>query len=323
MLAQVGSEQGVRVRFFHGRGGSISRGNGPTHRFIRAIPDGALNGDLRLTEQGEVIARRYSNRLTAAHNLEMLLSGVMRKAGRDHVADAQPHELEPVMAQLADMSRSVYRRLLTEERFIEFYRQATPIDVLESSRIGSRPARRTGQHTLADLRAIPWVFSWGQARFFLTGWYGVGSALCDLQATDPAAFALIRKHAFSWAPLHYIISNTASSVMMTDPLIMRQYGSLVRDEAMRERVMGQIFDELQRTNLALEQIYGGPLAQQRPNVYQILHFRDKPLQRLHAQQVALLGKWRQLPADHPEAQGTLSQLLLTINAIANGLGTTG
>jgi phosphoenolpyruvate carboxylase len=322
-LAQVGHEQGVRIRFFHGRGGSISRGNGPTHRFIRAIPDLALNGDLRLTEQGEVIARKYSNRLTAAHNLELLLSGVMRQSARQHVSDTQPHELEPVMAQLAGMSRSVYRRLLSEERFIEFYRQVTPIDALESSRIGSRPARRTGRHTLADLRAIPWVFSWGQARFFLTGWYGVGSALSDLQSSDPDAFDLIRKYAFVWAPLHYIISSTASSVMLADPAIMRQYSGLVEDEPMRERVMGQILNELERTTRTLEQIYGGPLSQQRPNVYQILHFRQKPLERLHAQQIELLRRWRGIPADNPEAQSTLAQLLLTINAIANGLGTTG
>lgn len=322
-LAQVGEDQSVRIRFFHGRGGSISRGNGPTDRFIRAIPDQALQGDLRLTEQGEVIARKYSNRLTAAHNLELLLSGVLRKSAGQRLADPQPHVMEPVMTRLASMSRRVYRKLLTEEGFIAFYRQATPIDALESSRIGSRPARRTGQHTLADLRAIPWVFSWGQARFLLTGWYGVGSALAELQSSDPDAFALIRQHAFTWAPLHYMISNTASSVMMADPAIMRQYSSLVQDEAMCARVMGQILQELERTNGVLEQLYGGPLVQQRPNVYQVLHFREKPLARLHAQQIGLLRKWRQLPADHSATQSTLAQLLLTINAIANGLGTTG
>jgi phosphoenolpyruvate carboxylase len=322
-LAQVGADQGVRIRFFHGRGGSISRGNGPTHRFLRAIPDAALHGDLRLTEQGEVIARKYSNRLTAAHNLELLLSGVLRHSAHQQMPDPQAHLLEPVMTRLAAMSRSVYRRLLTEDRFIEFYRQATPIDVLESSRIGSRPARRTGQHTLADLRAIPWVFSWGQARFFLTGWYGVGSALAELQSTDPDAFALIRQHAFSWAPLHYMISNTASSVMIANPQIMRQYGSLVQDESLQAHIMGQILAELECTNGVLEQLYGGALAQQRPNVYQVLHFREKPLARLHAQQVELLRKWRGSPADDPAVQSTLGQLLLTINAIANGLGTTG
>jgi phosphoenolpyruvate carboxylase len=227
------------------------------------------------------------------------------------------------MAQLAAMSRSVYQELLGEEKFIEFYRQATPIDVLESSRIGSRPARRTGRHTLADLRAIPWVFSWGQARFFLTGWYGVGSALTALQSSDPHAFALLRKHAFAWAPLHYMISNAASSVMIADPSIMRQYSGLVADEAMRQRVMGRILAEFECTNGALEQLYGGPLSRQRPNVYQVLHFREKPLERLHAQQIELLRRWRRMPADQPEAQNTLAQLLLTINAIANGLGTTG
>jgi phosphoenolpyruvate carboxylase len=323
VLAHIGAEQGVQIRFFHGRGGSISRGNGPTHRFIRAIPDAALHGDLRLTEQGEVIARKYANRLTAAHNLELLLSGVARKSAQNRLPATPPHELEPFMAQLAGMSRRVYRELLTGEKFIEFYRKVTPIDVLESSRIGSRPARRTGRHTLADLRAIPWVFSWSQARFFLTGWYGVGSALAELQSTDPHAFDLVRRHAFEWAPLHYILSNTASSVMMTDPGIMRQYSCLVADEAVREGIMGQILAELDRTREVLEQIYGGPLSERRPNVYQVLHFREEPLARLHAEQIELLRRWRQLPPDQPAAQSTLAQLLLTINAIANGLGMTG
>lgn len=318
ILTAVGNEVGVRVRFFHGRGGSISRGAGPTHRFIRALPHSTLQSDLRLTEQGEVIARKYANRLTAMHNLELMLSEVTRASAEQRYTEKQPHPLEPVMEQLAETSYKAYRDLLNQDDFITFYRQATPIDVIESSRIGSRPSRRTGRPTLADLRAIPWVFSWSQARFFLSGWYGVGSALSDLQTHQPDAFGSIRQHAFDWPPLHHILSSAASNMMMVDVEVMQQYAALVEDTELRERLMKLIADEFERTKTVLETLYNGSLSQQRPNVYQIIRLREAPLRRLHHHQINLLKTWRENP--EPDM---LIQLLMTVNAIANGLGMTG
>jgi phosphoenolpyruvate carboxylase len=324
LLARVGQEQSVRVRFFHGRGGSISRGAGPTHRFIRSVPGEALDGDLRLTEQGETIARKYANRLTATHNLELLLSGVARSAAQYRYLQPEArHGLEAVMTTLADDSYQTYRALLESPGFIDFYRQATPIDVIESSRIGSRPARRTGQRTLADLRAIPWVFSWSQSRFFLSGWYGVGTALERLRASRPDDFALLQASAFDSPQLHYIISSVASNLMLADAGLMRRYADLVADEAVRESILEHILDELERTRTLFEVIYGGPLVERRPNVSQIIRLRREPLATLHAQQIDLLRRWRQLAADDPQAESILLQLLLSVNAIANGLGTTG
>ncbi|NDJ63329.1 MAG: phosphoenolpyruvate carboxylase, partial [Chloroflexi bacterium] len=323
-LTQVGDDQGVRVRFFHGRGGSISRGAGPTHRFLRAVPGGALRGDLRLTEQGEIIARKYANRLTATHNLELLLSGATRSAAKHrYLEDSDQPELEAVMAGLADSSFKTYRKLLETPGFIDFYRQATPIDVIESSRIGSRPARRTGRRTLADLRAIPWVFSWSQSRFFLSGWYGVGAALEQLRTDHPDDFALLQAHAFDAPKLHRIISSVASNLMLADPDLMRRYADLVADDGIRELILGQILEELERTFGVLEIIYGGPLSERRPNVNQVINLRREPLTTLHLQQIAMLRRWRELPHDNPESEPALLQLLLSINAIANGLGTTG
>lgn len=317
-LAEVGATHGVRVRFFHGRGGSISRGGGPTHRFLRALPPAALNGDLRLTEQGEVIARKYANKQTAVHNLELLLSDTLRATVRSEYGQEQAHPLEGIVAQLADVSRQTYRALINEDDFITFYRQATPIDVIESSRIGSRPARRTGQHTLADLRAIPWVFSWSQARFMLSGWYGVGTALHTLKQDDPANYARLLVAVFEWPHLHHIISSTASNVMLTEHDIMQQYATLVQNATLRGRMMALILDELTRTRDILEEIYAGSLSERRPNVAQVILTRRDPLHRLHTQQLMLLRDWRANPT--PER---LSELLLTVNAIANGLGTTG
>jgi phosphoenolpyruvate carboxylase len=317
-LVDVGDQHEVRIRFFHGRGGSISRGAGPIHRFIQALPHSTLQGDLRVTEQGEVIARRYANRLTAVHNLELMLAGVFRASLEHQYTPEQNHELKPTMDRLAELSGETYRKLLHEPGFIDFYRQATPIDVLEFSRIGSRPARRTGQRTLADLRAIPWVFSWSQARFFLSGWYGVGSALNTLLTTQPDLFDAIRRHAFDWSPLHYIVSSTASNIMLADPDLMQQYADLVEDSALRERLMGDILNEYELTRSVLERIYNGSLNQQRPNVSQIIRVRQDPLYQLHQQQIRLIREWRR-----DQASDKLNSLLLIVNAIANGLGTTG
>ncbi len=324
-LAQIGQEYGVRIRFFHGRGGTISRGAGPTHRFIKALPHAALRGDLRMTEQGETIAQKYANRITAAYNLELLLAGVTRSTLLAQHDPEPAHPLEPIMDHLAVQSRQTYTALLHTEGFLTFFRQATPIDVIEANRIGSRPARRSGQHTLADLRAIPWVFSWGQARFYLSGWYGVGSALEELRSNNAAAFALLQQHFLTWPPLHYIVSNVATSIATADVEVMHEYAALVEDVALRERIMPIIVAEFERTRQMLELIYGGTLAERRPNVHSMVQMRRAPLHTLHRQQISLLQQWRTLQrqGDHTAAEALLPRLLLTVNAIASGLGATG
>ncbi len=324
-LAQIGQEYGVHIRFFHGRGGTISRGAGPTHRFIKALPHTALAGDLRMTEQGETIAQKYANRITAAHNLELLLAGVTRSTLLDQHYPKSAHPLEPIMDRLATQSRQTYTALLHTEGFITFFRQATPIDVIEANRIGSRPARRSGQQTLADLRAIPWVFSWGQARFYLSGWYGVGSALEELRTNDPDGFALVQQHFLTWPPLHYIVSNVATSIATADVEMMHEYAALVEDTTLRERILPIIVAEFERTRQMLEFIYGGTLADRRPNVHGMVQMRRAPLHTLHRQQISLLLQWRTLQqqGDHAAAEALLPHLLLIVNAIASGLGSTG
>jgi phosphoenolpyruvate carboxylase len=320
-LADVGREHDVRVRFFHGRGGTISRGAGPTHRFINALPHSSLQGDLRLTEQGETIAQKYANRLNAAYNLELLMAGTTGATCRHRHTENDAHPLEPTMDTLAQKSRAAYQQLLDTDGFVRFFRQATPIDAIEASRIGSRPARRTGQQTIADLRAIPWVFSWSQARFYLSGWYGTGTALQWLRSEHPSTFETVKEQNFVWSPLHYVISNVATSLATADPDIMQAYADLVPDRDVRSRFMDHIAAEYDRTQHMLEHIYSGPLAEQRPNVQHFLDLRQQGLKTLHHQQIALLEKWRSSPENG--ADDVLPTLLLTVNAIANGLGTTG
>ena len=324
-LTATGRQNGVRIRFFHGRGGTISRGAGPTHRFINGLPPDALAGDLRLTEQGETISQKYANRVTAAHNLELLLAGTVGATLSGRSAPPEPHPLEGVMDDLAAESRVAYQALLQSDGFLTFFSQATPIDAVEASRIGSRPARRTGRRTLADLRAIPWVFSWSQSRFYLSGWYGLGTALAGLRERSPEIFdALsIAKLEQRWPPVHYFLSNAATAIATADPDIMTLYAGLVEEAAIRDRLMEMIMTEYSRTHDMLSAVYGGPLAQTRPQIHRVLGFRVHALAPLHRQQVALLREWRDRRNHGTEADTVLPQLLLTVNAIAAGLGATG
>lgn len=324
-LSTTGRRHGVRVRYFHGRGGTISRGAGPTHRFIKALPDDTLCGDLRVTEQGETIPQKYAHQATAIYNLELFLAGVTRKSLWDAEHDEAEHPLESTLTQLSEWAREQYTQLLHSDGFVTFFREATPIDAIEQSRIGSRPARRTGQQTLADLRAIPWVFSWGQARFFLSGWYGVGSALHKLKLSDPSKFEQLGQSMTQWAPLHYLISNVATSLAVTDIEIMRSYANMVEDAELKDRCMGCIEKELALTIEMVEAVYGGSLGSRRPNIQRMMNLRSEGLRVLHNQQISLLKMWRsynkmQQPT---EADLLIPQLLLTVNAIASGLGTTG
>jgi phosphoenolpyruvate carboxylase len=316
-LADTARAHNVRVRFFHGRGGTISRGSGPTGRFIRFLPAGSLGGDLRLTEQGETIAQKYANRISAVYHLELLVAGVTG-ATLDRRTQPGQQQLGETLLQLADWSRAAYSELVQTPGFLTFFRQATPIDVIEQNRIGSRPSRRSGQPSLADLRAIPWVFSWSQSRFYLSGWFGVGSAFERLQQEQPEAFESVRQHLLEWAPLHYALANAATSVMMASPEIMQLYAGLVEDSQLKGRLWQPILQEYERTRIWLERLYGGRLESKRASQGRLIERRQGALRLLHHLQVELLQEWRAGADDD-----RLRRLFLTVNAIAAGLRTTG
>ncbi len=321
-LASLGREAGVRIRFFHGRGGTVSRGAGPTHRFLEALPNSSLSGDIRLTEQGETIAQKFGNFVTAAYNLELLVAGVTTTTIEHERSAPTLPPLAPVMERLSQSSQKAYRRLLDAEGFLAFYRQVTPIDALEHSSIGSRPSRRTGQPSLADLRAIPWVFSWSQARFYVPGWFGTGSGLQELTKNE---LAEIREQIRTWPFLHYVLTNIESSIASSDPELMRAYAELVEDPDLRERFMTLIMDEWNLTRMMLEELRGSPMSSRRPRMLKTLTLRADALRVLHFQEIALLRRWRALrkAEDLPAAEAMLPELLLSINAIASGLRTTG
>jgi len=318
-LVEVGDKHGVKITFFHGRGGTVGRGAGPTHRFLEALPAGALKGGLRVTEQGEVIAQKYNTPATATANLEWLIAGGL---GAQLLAGKQPENaaIDTAMEQLAKSSRAAYRKLLDAPGFIEFYRQATPIDAIEQSRIGSRPSRRTGKASLEDLRAIPWVFSWNQSRYYVPGWYGVGSALDALETDTPDAYKAIQDNLQSAPFLRYVFYNIESSISSSDEKWMRTYAGLVEDPAIRKKILKQILDERRRTVEQLGKLFTRPLPERRPRFYKTLTERDIPLATLHKKQIDLLQQAR---ASEQVDAATTDNLLRVVNAIAAGLRTTG
>ncbi len=324
-LAEIGKKHNVVIRFFHGKGGTISRGAGPVHWFIKTLPHDSINGQIRITEQGETIERKYANKINAVYNLELLVAGT---AANTILHQHTPHHLHPAQKMLDYMaceSMKVYSELTQNEHFIRFFEQATPIDAIESSRIGSRPARRTGKRTLNDLRAIPWVFSWSQSRFTLTSWYGVGTTLENMMKNAPDKFkqlkALVPKDAF----VRYVLTNIDTSLATTDEQIMQQYASLVEDKEARVTVLNLLFDELNRTRNMLAELLGRPISERRRNHYYSTILRAEALKILHQTQIDLLRTWReqQKKGENAKAEKTLLSLLRCINAIANAMGTTG
>src|ERR1035437_3230622 len=233
-LTAVAKKHNTRLTFFHGRGGTVGRGAGPTHVFLEALPEGSLTGKMRVTEQGEVIAQKYANRVTATFQLERLLAGVTRTTLLHAAPSPETQALESIWPKVVAQSFQSYRQLVETDGFITFFRQATPIDAIEQTQLGSRPAHRNSRAgTLDDLRAIPWVFSWSQARFHLPGWYGVGTALDWLRRERIEDWTRLREQVRVWPFLSYLLHNAAASLMMAHPELMRLYASLVEDEAVR------------------------------------------------------------------------------------------
>ena len=324
-LTSIADKHQIRIRFFHGRGGTISRGGGKTHRFLEALPSPTLTGSIRMTIQGEVIAQQYANFISAVYNLELFVAGTTFTTLSHKKRGFENPPYEELARKLANISQKKYQSLLQSEHFIEFYTQATPIDVIENSKIGSRPVRRTGKRTIHDLRAIPWVFSWNQSRFFLPGWFGAGTALTELKETSPSDFEQLKTLVHKWEFLRYVIKNVETSIYNADPQIMVEYASLVENEVVRQNILSQILEEYQKTIQILDEIYGNKIYQRRPKMYEAQILRRDGLNVLHRYQIKLLREWRVLQKLEKTnlAEKLLIRLLQTVNAIAGALRTTG
>ena len=322
-LTEIGAKKGVRIRFFHGKGGSISRGAGPSHWFIRALPHSAVSTNIRLTEQGETIAQKYANKVNAAYNLELLLASATAQTLLDRQKEVTPHPFATVLEKLAQTSKSHYEKLLNHEHFLAFFAEATPIDAIESSKIGSRPARRSGKRTLADLRAIPWVFSWSQSRFNMTSWYGLGSALSEYRHEDPKGFEEFKKATKTDPLVRYILTNVDTSLAATDREIMTMYASLVENETVRKSMLDMFVSEFERTNEMLTVLLEKTLIERRRNHFYSNKLRAAGMDEIHHFQVETIRKWRRSKEKSEGDHELLLSLLLSVNVLAGAMRNTG
>jgi len=253
-LHTTAHECNVRLTLFHGRGGTVGRGGGPTHRSIFAQPMGAFEGEIRITEQGEVLHWKYSDVVLAERNLELMIAASLDALARPDARDPNGHqtgallpEWEDALQQLSDIAYVTYKQqILDDPGVLEYFEQATPMNELQNAKIGSRPARRAGERSFAGLRAIPWVFGWMQSRHGVPGWFGVGTAL-EQFCTTPERLALLQTMAAEFPFCVDLFSNVEVALAKADLGIARLYAGLVEDDALRDRVFTKIEQEHQRT----------------------------------------------------------------------------
>lgn len=316
-LTALARQAGVRIVFFHGRGGSVSRGGGKTEQAIIAAPRGSVDGSLRVTEQGEVIHRKYGIRALALRNLEQATGAVLRASLRPRPPEPREDLWRSRMTELAAASRAHYRALVhTRDGFVDYFRAATPIDVIERLQIGSRPSRRR-DGGVANLRAIPWVFAWSQNRSGLTGWYGVGTALT--RGIETYGLDEMATMARDWPFLAAAIGDVEMLLAKSDLDIFARYSQLAGDG--HQAFFDDIAGEFARTRDAILAIRGrGALLADDYRLALSIRLRNPYVDPISLLQVELLRRWR---AAGSQDGYTLQALIATINGISAGIQNTG
>ncbi|CAM5412111.1 phosphoenolpyruvate carboxylase [Thauera mechernichensis] len=325
-LVATFARHGVRLRLFHGRGGSVGRGGGPSYQAILAQPEGAVQGQIRLTEQGEVIGAKYGNPEVGRRNLEVLVAATLETSLRPVSAAPTPAAFLEAMQALSDAAFAAYRGLVYEtEGFERYFWESTVISEIAALNIGSRPASRKKSTAIEDLRAIPWVFSWSQCRVMLPGWYGFGSAVQALLARQPAdGLALLQRMNREWPFFQTLLSNMDMVLAKTDLAIASRYAELVKDAALREAIFGRIRAEHQATVEAVLKITGqAALLDGNPLLKRSIRNRFPYLDPLNHVQVELLRRHREAAAAAGSDERTRNGIHISINGIAAGLRNSG
>ncbi|MFZ3345458.1 phosphoenolpyruvate carboxylase [Mycobacterium sp.] len=321
-LVESARKTGIRLRLFHGRGGTVGRGGGPSYQAILAQPPGAVNGSLRLTEQGEVIAAKYAEPQIAQRNLETLLAATLESTLLDveGLGEAAGPAYE-VLDELADRAERAYAELVHEtEGFVEYFLQSTPVSEIGSLNVGSRPTSRKPTSSISDLRAIPWVMAWSQSRVMLPGWYGTGSAVEGWIAGDDGRVEVLRDLYQRWPFFQTVLSNMAQVLAKTDLGLAAHYAELVEDESLRRRVFDKIAAEHQRSINAHKLITGQDnLLADNPALARSVFNRFPYLEPLNHLQVELLRRYRSGDDDELVQRG----ILLTMNGLASALRNSG
>ena len=320
-LAKLAIDRGIRIQIFHGRGGAVGRGGGPANKAILAQPRGTVNGRLRITEQGEMIADRYHHSGIARRHLDQVVNAVLLSSFSkvDTFLDAS---WKVLLDDLAILSCKSYRGLIYENPGLrEYFEQSTPINEIGELRIGSRPARRDANRKIDDLRAIPWVFSWMQSRHTVPGWFGIGSALDFKIKENPDNLLLLQKMYDSWPYWKSLVDNCQMILAKADMTIARLYADLVEDKKIAESIYNIIFEEYDKSvkNICLitKQKY---LLEQMPVLQKSIEKRNPYVDPLSYLQIVLLRKSR--------CEATCSEeikigVMESISGIASGLKNTG
>ena len=325
-LVETARKTGIRLRLFHGRGGTVGRGGGPSYEAILAQPPGAVNGSLRLTEQGEVIAAKYAEPQLARRNLESLVAATLESTLLD--VEGLGDAAEPaygVLDEVATLAHRAYAELVHETPgFVDYFMASTPVSEIGSLNIGSRPSSRKPTSSISDLRAIPWVLAWSQSRVMLPGWYGTGSAFEQWIAAGPESEAerveILHGLYERWPFFRSVLSNLAQVLAKSDLGLAARYAELVADEALRRRVFDRIVDEHRRT-LAVHKLITGhdDLLADNPALARSVFNRFPYLEPLNHLQVELLRRYRSGEDNEFVQRG----ILLTMNGLASALRNSG
>jgi phosphoenolpyruvate carboxylase len=318
-LHHAAQEHGVKLRLFHGRGGTVGRGGGPTHAAILAQPPGCFSGQIRITEQGEVLNWKYADPVLAEWNLELMMAASLEALTRQQ--EQHPLQWEEAVEEMSQEAYRVYRRDIADNPdVLEYFEQATPVNELDAARIGSRPSRRTRGRCLEDLRAIPWVFGWMQSRHAVPAWFGVGHALQQFAKSGPGHQQLLRQIARSFPVFSELLRNVELGMAKADLGIARDYSRLVKNAALRERVFSMLEEEFLRSRRMILRVTGQRELLSRNRVLaRSIRLRNPYVDPMSLIQVELLRR-KQQGQQSSELEYPLGA---TINGIAAGLHNTG
>ena len=321
-MTRLGEELGVQIAFFHGRGGSVSRGGAPTGRAIASLPPGSIRGGFRVTEQGEVVSYKYANRGTAHYQVELLASSVFQHVllSERESALVPRHEFDEAMEAISGVSWTAYRKLMESEHLLAYLQGSSPLEELSMLNIGSRPARRTQARTLADLRAIPWVFSWTQNRHMLPGWFGLGSGLAAfVEVRKERGLELLQRMFRESRLFRTVIDEVEKTLLTVDLDIAREFARLVDETEVRDPIFKTIELEYHLTCETVLRVSGGTgIAERFPQLRRRLARRLQTMNQVSREQVQLLRRLRQ-----GGDEDVRTAFLLSINCAAAGLGATG
>jgi phosphoenolpyruvate carboxylase len=323
----AGEKHKVPISFFHGRGGSVSRGGAPSGRAIAAQPVGTIDGRMRVTEQGEVVSYKYANRGFAEEQMEILASSVITHSlmsGKDPAYQTNA-ELDEALEALSGTAYVAYRKLIEHPGLVDFYQQASPVEELTLMKIGSRPARRFGAASLDDLRAIPWVFAWTQNRLLVPGWFGVGSSLEQIIKIRGELGTELLNSMFEKHPLFRLILDGAEkTLLLVDMYVAEKYCELVTNEEHRTQIFSAIKEEYELTKKNILKITGeDQLCDRFPNYKRHFYRRIEALNQVSFEQVELVKRFRSEGSESQKLENVLVPLLLSINCVAAGIGSTG